>query len=138
MVRGCARAMTYVLFLFVLLVSAIVFAIARLLGSKISFDAVFEILGRHFVMLPVYVLTLGIWLGAAVFVVLFGLSVLNALGLFPAGGGVPVWHVFPLWLWLVLAGWCCGGLFNAYSWCKERLVKRRRRQPKSNSGRADC
>jgi hypothetical protein len=114
------QEMTYLVFLVVLLLAAIVVGVARLFGIRISFELAFKILANVVLMLPAVTWALLVWLGMALGLVMIASGILYAAGLLPAVAGWPMWKLLPFWLWLAIAAVLLFGTGHLYYWARDR------------------
>jgi hypothetical protein len=103
-IAGIAGKMTQVIFLAVLLVAAVLWAMLRVLQIRIGFEPIFKVLASTVVMLPMVLMG-----GVVIFVLELGLcmlllGVLKLTGLIPDLAVIPhQYEVFGLWLLFALA-----------------------------------
>jgi hypothetical protein len=91
--------MGYLLFLGVLAATGLLWALARAVGLRVDFFAVFTALSCALVALPIAVLAgglvcAGVWIGVSV--------ILYATGLLPTVAALPVWRLLPAWAWFAI------------------------------------
>jgi len=90
----------YLVYLILLLLTGVLFGIARLLRLKISFEKVFKALAITYLFLPL-VLFVCFMVAMASLMAITG--VLYATGLLPVVSHWSVWSWFPNWVWLAIA-----------------------------------
>jgi hypothetical protein len=112
--------MTYLAFLLILILAGLVFGLARLFASKVSFQTVFEIIATALVMLPVVAMSLALCGAIAMGLILIVAGILAAIGWLPIVSGWAVWGWAPFWLWLVFGALSVFAAGHVYDWAKER------------------
>jgi hypothetical protein len=89
----------YLIFLVVLAAAGLFLGMARVVGLRVEFFAIFRALSWAFVALPMAVaagglVCVGVWLGVSI--------VLYATGLLPIVSAFPVWRLLPAWAWFAI------------------------------------
>jgi hypothetical protein len=125
--------MSYVLFLLLLLLAALVVGLARVFDSKISFEAAFKGLAMGIVMLPIVFWMLLLCVAATPALLLITVGILHATGLLPAVAGWEMWTLLPSWAWLLIGAATLFGTVHLYCWIEER----RRSEPITSQPRQE-
>lgn len=91
--------MGYLIFLVVLAAAGLLLGMARVVGLRVDFFAIFRALSWAFVALPMAVtagglVCVGVWIGVSI--------VLYATGLLPTVSAFPVWRLLPAWAWIAI------------------------------------
>jgi len=90
---------SYLIFLVILAAVGSLWGMARVLGLRIDFFAIFRAVSWAFVALPI-----GATAGAMVCAVVWmAVSIiLYAIGLLPTVSALPVWRLLPAWAWFAI------------------------------------
>jgi hypothetical protein len=112
--------MSYLLFLALLLVSAIVYGAARFLGVHLKFKTIFKALAHTLAWRPIIVWSFML-LGGGIF---FGIAViatviLHFAGWLPSVQAMPIWSLLPPWGWMLLGTAVCYMAAMVYAWWSE-------------------
>ena len=110
--------MSYLLFLAILALSALVFGLMRLFGSRVSFETVITTIGIGVVMCPVVVMSLLLCLCIAVALIMVATVALQAAGLYPIVASLGLWKVLPTWAWFAVGTVAVGVAFHVHAWRK--------------------
>jgi hypothetical protein len=89
----------YLIFLVLLAVAGLLLGMARVVGQRADFFAIFRALSWALVALPMAVtagglVCVGLWMGVSIF--------LYAIGLLPTVSAFPIWRLLPAWAWFAI------------------------------------
>jgi hypothetical protein len=90
---------SYLIFFIVFAAAGLLWGMARVVGLRVDFFAIFRALSWAFVALPMAVIAGGsvcavVWMGVSI--------VLYATGLLPTVSPFPVWRLLPAWAWFAI------------------------------------
>jgi hypothetical protein len=117
--------MSYLAFLFALILPAAMWGLVRPFGGNASFEGIFKLIAITLVVLPVATAAFLFCMGIAVAITLVAVAILDASGLLTTVEDWSLWSWSPKWLWIVIGAFSVFGAFAAVQVRRDRAVRKR-------------
>jgi hypothetical protein len=117
--------MSYLAFLFALILPAAMRGLVRPFGGNASFEGIFKLIAITLVVLPVATAAFLFCMGIAVAITLVAVAILDASGLLTTVEDWSLWSWFPKWLWIVFGALSVFCAFAAVQIRQDRAVRKK-------------